>query len=178
MGTAEGDGVSMVSRAFATGLANGGANRILLIQADFRGTRPAPHVAGGGETLADLLQGDRTALEAILHKAGPLVTLPPGETLTDPLALLQNGETGRLLGVLRQNFDHIILDCPPPLQCPESLVMAREADGLVLVVRAGATRKSVARRSLQMITQSGARPLGTVINRRRHYIPNWLYRLL
>lgn len=178
VGATEGDGVSTLSKAFAAGLANGGASRVALVEADFRRSRFDSAVKSVGPTLADLLQGHKTALDALSRYAGSLLMVPPGEPSRDPLALLQNGGMSRLLTAMRQHFDHIVIDCPPPLQYPETLMMARETDGFVLVIRAGTTRKTVAKRTLQMLEQSGARAMGTVLNRRRHYIPNWLYRLL
>ena len=50
------------------------------------------------------------------------------------------------------------------------------ADGIVLVVRSGHTKRPVVSRAADLLRKSGARVLGTVLNRRRLEIPDFLYR--
>jgi Mrp family chromosome partitioning ATPase len=50
------------------------------------------------------------------------------------------------------------------------------ADGVVLVVRSGHTKRPVVSRAVDLLRKSGARVVGTVLNRRRLEIPGFLYR--
>ncbi|MBI3538877.1 MAG: chromosome partitioning protein, partial [Candidatus Eisenbacteria bacterium] len=65
---------------------------------------------------------------------------------------------------------------PAILESPEATDFATLADGVVLVVRAGHTKRPVVARAVDLLRKSGARVLGTVLNRRRLEIPDFLYR--
>jgi len=59
-----------------------------------------------------------------------------------------------------------------------ALALAKLADGSVMIVEAERTRAPVAAECKRLIEASGGRLLGAVMNRRRLYIPDMLYRLL
>jgi Mrp family chromosome partitioning ATPase len=82
------------------------------------------------------------------------------------------------LQTLRASFDLIIIDSPAILTHVFSSVLAKLCDGCILVIEAERTRAPVAAEAIQLIESSGGRVLGTVLNKRRFYIPQWLYRLL
>jgi len=54
--------------------------------------------------------------------------------------------------------------------------LAALADGVVVVVQAGRTKRPVLTRSVDMVSRAGGRVLGMVLNRRRLEIPGFIYR--
>jgi Mrp family chromosome partitioning ATPase len=50
------------------------------------------------------------------------------------------------------------------------------AEGVVVVVQAGRTKRPVLARSIELLRKAGGRVLGTVLNRRRLEIPGFIYR--
>jgi Mrp family chromosome partitioning ATPase len=82
-----------------------------------------------------------------------------------------------LLQELTERFDLIVVDLPS-LSRSGCLEWAAALDGLLLVVQAEGVRWQVAARSLAMLEQAGGHVLGTIINKRRDYIPERLYRRL
>ena len=72
----------------------------------------------------------------------------------------------------------VVVDGPPVLEAPEASSLAGVADGIVLVVHAGRTKKPVLSRAVDLLRKGGGRVLGSVLNRRRHEIPNFIYRRL
>jgi Mrp family chromosome partitioning ATPase len=58
------------------------------------------------------------------------------------------------------------------------MVLARRADGIILVLAAERTRAPVVEQARKIIEANKSRLLGVVMNRRRHHIPKFLYRLL
>ena len=54
--------------------------------------------------------------------------------------------------------------------------MVSMVDGVVLVVEAEKTRWPVALNVKEKTEQGGGRVLGVVFNKRKYYIPEWLYR--
>ena len=79
---------------------------------------------------------------------------------------------------MRDTFDYVIIDSPPVNAYAESLVIAKKVDGIILVLESGKSRKQVAIRAKQQIDESGALLIGVILNRRKHYIPEWIYRRL
>lgn len=76
---------------------------------------------------------------------------------------------------IRRSHDLVIVDAPPATKSTEGLTLGAQVDGVILVVEADATRWPVALRTKKNILRSGGRLLGVVFNRRRHYIPAFLY---
>ena len=58
------------------------------------------------------------------------------------------------------------------------MALSKLADGSVMVIEAERTRAPVAAECKRLIEDGGGRLLGAVMNRRRLYIPDYLYRLL
>ena len=58
----------------------------------------------------------------------------------------------------------IVLDTPPVLATADAGIVASLTDGVLLVVRAGATDRNAAQRACQHLGNVGARVIGTVLN--------------
>lgn len=70
----------------------------------------------------------------------------------------------QLLERLRNEFDMILIDAPPMIHLADARVLARLADGVILVVRSGQTTTESARFAIQRFAEDGTRVLGTVLN--------------
>ena len=81
-----------------------------------------------------------------------------------------------LLATVSGQFDWVIVDGPPVLEAPEAVDLAPLVDGAVIVVRSGHTKRPVALRAADLLRKSGVRILGSVLNRRRLEIPDFIYR--
>ena len=80
------------------------------------------------------------------------------------------------LDQLRQQFDVIIVDAPALGESLEATLLGRLVDGTVVVVDAGKNRWQAVRSGIAQIESQGGNVLGVVLNKQKHYIPNWLYR--
>lgn len=80
--------------------------------------------------------------------------------------------------VLREEFKLILLDMPPLAESSDALVMAPLTDGVVLVVEAEKTRWQVAENTREKLAMQGGNLLGVILNKRRFYIPGFIYRRL
>ena len=58
----------------------------------------------------------------------------------------------------------VILDTPPVLAVSDANVLAARADGVVLVVNAGSTRRAAVSQAVASLTQVGAHLLGGILN--------------
>lgn len=83
-----------------------------------------------------------------------------------------------LIENLKSVYKYVVYDGPPTQNNSESLANASVFDGVVMVVSSHDTRMEVAKSAKDNLTQSGANVVGAVFNRRRYYIPKWVYQLL
>ena len=118
------------------------------------------------------------------HSSRPAITGQSFPQQTNSISLV-NGtagqptidETRHLFRSLSAKFDWILVDLPP-LNSSEVLKWAPLIGGIVLVVESERVRWQVATRGIATLEQAGSRVLGTIINKQREYIPQWLYQLL
>lgn len=81
-----------------------------------------------------------------------------------------------VLDEVRQRFDMTIIVAQALGASPESYQLASIVDGVVVVLEAGKTRWQAAKREIGRMQAQGAKVLGTILNKRRYYIPNFVYR--
>jgi tyrosine-protein kinase len=83
----------------------------------------------------------------------------------------------RLLELSRQ-FDYVLLDAPPVAPSSEFLTLVTLAEGAVLVLKAGHTRRPAVRLAIEELETAGVRILGAVLNQRQYPIPEAIYKRL
>lgn len=79
---------------------------------------------------------------------------------------------------LRSRFDDIVLDLPDSSSSRLGLQTAPHCDGVVIVIEAERTRAPVVESLIASLHAVRAPLLGTVLNRRRFYLPKRVYRWL
>ena len=110
------------------------------------------------------LDGDRS-LEHYGHEVVPgLLVVPTGPVPPDPIARL---ETAKFVGAVRdleRSRDLVILDAPVAGRVLESPKLLGGFDGVLLVIHASRTSKSVARETTDDLLGAGINLLGVVLN--------------
>jgi protein-tyrosine kinase len=176
-GTTHGDGSSTTAINFAGTLAKNCHHKVLLMEANFR--TPNLHNVFHLESTNGLsnLGNNGTKLEAVLNKVGPenFYVVTSGSHHAAPVSLFESTPFFEFLKAMREQFDYIILDGPPVLAFSESRVLWGQVDGVVMVLAAGKTRRPVAVRAKKEIEEAGGKVLGVVLNKRKFYIPDWIY---
>jgi Mrp family chromosome partitioning ATPase len=79
---------------------------------------------------------------------------------------------------LEDRFDLVLIDAPPIHHYPETVLLASQGMGVLLVICAESTKREVALGALKKVEAARGRILGVVLNRRRHYIPRIVYKRL
>ena len=141
--------------------------RVLLIDADLR--RPTVHHRfniNGKVGLSTVLTGSVGLKEAVQHVAEvpKLDILVSGPVPPFPTEMLASDAMKRLVAECRGLYTHIVLDSPPLLSITDSVVLAHDADAVVLVVRQGKANKHAVRRARDLLLRAGTRITGTVLN--------------
>jgi protein-tyrosine kinase len=159
-----GEGKSFTATNLAVSQAQLSDKRVLLADFDFR--RPTiektfqiPMSPG----ITDYLLG-KVPLRDVIRRLGDtqLYVMTAGETVQNPLELLNLKECKALIRGVRNHFDWVILDSPPLLFAADANLLATMCDGTVLVVRIGTTTYDSVSRALQSLCENNV--VGTVVN--------------
>ncbi len=81
-------------------------------------------------------------------------------------------------GVRNKAYDFVILDLPSLLDDSSASMLARLADQVILVIEAERVRWQVLKNVCEKLTVAGVVIKGAILNKRKYYIPTWLYRKL
>ena len=141
--------------------------RVLIIDADLR--RPTVHHRfglNGKVGLTSVLTGSVTLEEAIqtIPEIPQLDVLVSGPVPPFPTEMLSSETMKQLIERCRGIYTHIIMDSPPLLSVTDSVVLARDADAVVMIVRHGKSSKHAMRRARDLLVRSGAPVTGIVLN--------------
>ena len=176
MGACEGAGTSTLAREFSRVSADQSGASVLLVEANL--ARYEQHQKFGLEpksSLDQVLHSDKT-LDQTVSRIGKsnlflacLVAKPTQNSASKARDLWVR---------LRKEFDLIVIDSPAVSTTVDGLALCSCVSGVVLVVEAEKTRSPVACNAKNCIIQSGGNLLGVVFNKRRYYIPEFIYKLL
>ena len=138
--------------------------RILLVDADLRRSRVAQVLGFRSRPgLSELLQGECQIPDAVRRfRMTRLTVLPSGASPEQPGPLLAGRQMKELLKAVRESFDEVYMDLPPSLPFADAAILGPQADGLLMVIRAGAT--SSRQVSLAIEHLAGAAVVGCVLN--------------
>jgi capsular exopolysaccharide synthesis family protein len=159
------EGKSTTACNLAITLAQAGV-RTVLVEADLRRPKVADYMGlEGAVGLTSVLAGLATLDEALQPWGrNAMWVLASGPLPPNPSEILGSHQMSELLKALEDRADVIVLDSPPLLPVTDAAVLARHADGAVLVVRHGKTRREQVTRALEALKGVDAKLLGTVLN--------------
>ncbi len=101
----------------------------------------------------------------------------PGGVLTEQSADIFRTESfGNRLDLIKQNLDYVILDGPSILSSSEVQLIANRFDGIIMVIECEKTKWEVVKQAKVKLNNVGGEILGVVMNKRRYYIPEKLYK--
>lgn len=86
--------------------------------------------------------------------------------------------TVNLWAKLRERFDLILIDSSSDANISESISISPHVDGVILVIEAEKTRRKIVEKLKKQIIANGGTIIGIVLNKRRYYIPEFLYKML
>jgi len=164
-----GEGKSLTSVNLAYSMSQLGM-RVLLIDCDMR--RPTladklPIQKSPG--LSDFLAGQSPAdnliqLCGIKDDEQAFHAIAPGHTPPNPMELLSSARMEKMLGLLREKYDYIILDLPPVGEVGDALAASKLTDGMLLIARQDLCDRIVLNTTLRQMEFVDAKILGVVFN--------------
>jgi protein-tyrosine kinase len=179
--TERGTGVSTTAWNFANFLSEDSHTTVLYVDADLRNWRLGPDGAMPElSCLAEMAEPGCTGQLPVyaVEDRENLFVLPAGGPCASPPAVFQSRAFEAFLREALLRFTYVVFDAPPLQEAVESVLLCARVDGVILVMDGERTRRSVAQWAKGKIEGAGARLVGVVLNRRRQFIPDWLYRRL
>jgi capsular exopolysaccharide synthesis family protein len=174
----QGEGVSMVSRVFSQILVQDPVSKVALIDANTH--NPSVHTAFGldkGPGLTDLLTGRNSLEECLRRTESPrLNVMTAGESMVAPMQAFASQQMKKMIADIVATHNYLVFDSPPTLQSAETTVLSSQVDGVVFVVQAVRTKKEVVKKAVDAITKGGGEILGLVLNKNKHFIPEFIYK--
>ncbi|GEM_PF-508992 len=176
-----GEGTSFVAFHLAIQAARATGNPTLLFEANlYRPSQAGRFGLGESPGLREILHDERFPLDGCLH-----------QTAFERLWLLPAGSAGNGLagppdwtnfrGVfprLRQRFPVIVGDLPPVNASTDTLIIGPLFDAAVLVVEADLASREVIQNAAAQLRRANSSVAGAVLNKRKFFVPEPLYRRL
>jgi receptor protein-tyrosine kinase len=164
----ESEGKSTVAINLASALAAIG-RRVILVEGDMR--RPTASALLGVDRdapgLSDMLVSNADLDDYLvpIDTEPGLSVVPSGTVPPNSADLLSAGRMAEVLGQVRDAADFVIIDSPPLLPVADTRVLLRlsEVDGVILIGRAGVSRRDRLRATSRLLAQSGLRVFGLVV---------------
>jgi capsular exopolysaccharide synthesis family protein len=152
----------------AISLAESGAN-VLLVDADLR--RPNLHellAVNNDYGLTNALSNgmDSSQILSLIQKTEVegLSLLTSGPQLNDSARLLDYEKLRKVITTLESKFTHVVIDSPPIVPFADSVVLAAEVDGVLMVVQGGKSPQEIVLRSMKLLDDVDAVIVGVVLN--------------
>lgn len=134
-------GKSFVSANLAATFAIKGTKTIC-IDLDLRQASMARYVANVGEGICAYLDGSTDNWRNLIRPAKEhpsLNIIPAGRLPLNPVELLSSPRLEQLMNELREEYDMVIVDCPPAEVVADATIIARQADMTIFIVKARLT---------------------------------------
>lgn len=179
IGAGDGEGASVLLREFAKVSAISLKKSVLLLDANSELDHLSHFSIKPKYCWEDIIRDNRPIEDAIYQIASTCLYVSqlsmPKNTLC---TIFDSQKTEKHLEYLEKIFDLILIDMPPVDLSISCVALSHRLDGVVLVVEAGNTRWQSAYKLKENIELHGGKILGVIMNKRHHYIPKFIYKLL
>jgi non-specific protein-tyrosine kinase len=162
---APGEGKSTTLANLAVTIAQAG-KQVILADCDLR--RPAQHRLFGlpnSAGLTTMVVDDQAMNSPPLQETEVpnLWLLASGPPPPNPAELLGSRRMTDIIAALLDRADMVLFDAPPVIAVTDAAVLAAKVDGVLLVLRAGKTKREHVQRAKALLDKVNARVVGTVL---------------
>ena len=175
-----GEGTTTTAAIFASVLVRRRGGRVAVVEANFRspGFDTVFGIPRNGG-FAELIEGHKVLTEVALPTAIPnLFAIGCGHSALPPPTLFDSPGATVALGQLRAQFEFVLFDLPPANLYVDASILGPHLDAAVVVIEADRTRIPEVERLRRGLDRVGVKLVGSILNRRRDYIPSFLEEML
>jgi succinoglycan biosynthesis transport protein ExoP len=176
-----GNGCSQISASVAEILAADPSRSVCLVEANIRSpVQTSLFVATSNRGFTDALfrKGPVRSFCKLVAPTPNLWSLSCGEVGPESPALLASSTLRERIVELGNEFDFVIIDAPPLSRYADAIALGRLADGLILIVEAGATRRDETVEAVSNLRACKVNILAAVLNKGTSPVPEKIYRHL
>lgn len=172
------EGVTYISRAFATTLAHDLQVSVCLVELNWWWPDQAAGFDKFSGGLAAVLENKTSLNDVIIQTNHPnLVILPSGKIpLEDRPVWARSPRLQETITDLAQQYDHLIFDIPAILATNDAIPLASLADTCCLVINQGVTPLENTKQAMGEISHLSI--AGVVMNKVHIHTPNWILKYL
>jgi non-specific protein-tyrosine kinase len=157
------EGKSTTIANLAVTMAQSG-RRTILVDCDLR--RPTLHElfdADNNTGITSMVLDEDAAPPLRKTEVENLWLLPSGPKPPNPADLLGSRQIDRVLTQLQDQADIVLLDAPPVIGVTDAAVLGAKADGVLLIISAGKTRREHAERAKELLERARVRIIGAAL---------------
>jgi capsular exopolysaccharide synthesis family protein len=141
--------------------------RVILVDCDLR--RPSQHEIFGQSNdvgLTTMVVDEKAMSEPPLLEIGVpgLLLMPSGPLPPNPSELVGSRRMQEIITALSKRADIVLFDAPPIIAVTDAAVLASRVDGVLLVVKAGGTKRDHAQKAKALLDKVNAHLVGAVLN--------------
>ena len=167
-----GEGKTSTSLNLAISFATSGM-KTLLIEGDMRRPKIREYMGETGkpnglsEILSGKVQGDiasRVEQASFNFADHELTIISSGATPPNPAELLDSETFRQLVEYAKNEFDFVVIDCPPSLLVADAAIIAARTDGAVIVTKVASTKINQFLGARENLTNVGVNVVGAIMN--------------
>ncbi len=164
--TAEGKSITSANLVYTLSQLS---KRVLLIDCDMRRPTVAEKLQvakapGLSDYLTGQVQSNDMIQSCVLEDKNAFHVISSGRIPPNPMELLSSSRMEKMIEMLRDQYDYIILDLPPVSEVSDALAASKLTDGMLLVVRQNYCDRIALNYAVNQLEFVDAKILGTVFN--------------
>ena len=164
----------------SNGKDNGYANKVLLIDTQWQHTFLHRIFKITNSPGLREYTSHKASLRAIVKNVANtnLKVITPGEIKEKGCDQLKDQDVSACIAKLKNQFKFILVDIPSLLHNADGIPLCKLCDGVILIIRADYTRWEIVKEAERLLKESDIQIIGSILNRRKFFIPQWLYKKL
>jgi len=173
----EREGTSTVAVNFAESLSQDRKYSILLVDGNTR--NPCLHkifdldnTVGFSQLITEKIEISETVRNSAIAN---LFLIPSGKIIYHPSQVFDHVRFKNFLDSAKEQYDFVIFDSSPIGKYYDSIVLASQVNGVILVVQAGRTSWYNIKRAKKILEDKKIPILGAILNRRKYHIPGFIF---